>query len=77
MFLRNVWDVKIFQNVIFFQIMKRSLSYSARETVRDLASKDGELRVFIVAGEVSGDIIASRFMNSLIKLSAFPVRFTV
>ncbi|XP_073146359.1 probable lipid-A-disaccharide synthase, mitochondrial isoform X1 [Henckelia pumila] len=73
MFLRSV---KIFKNVIFLQIMKRSLSCSARETVRDLASKDGELRVFIVAGEVSGDIIASRFMNSLKKLSAFPVRFT-
>ncbi|KAK4480451.1 hypothetical protein RD792_013524 [Penstemon davidsonii] len=53
----------------------RSLSISSRESVREMASKDGELRVFIVAGEVSGDIIASRFMNSLKNLSPFPIRF--
>ncbi|KAK4264975.1 hypothetical protein QN277_026086 [Acacia crassicarpa] len=38
-------------------------------------AKDGELRVFIVAGEVSGDSMASRFMASLKNLSPFPVRF--
>ncbi|KAG8380705.1 hypothetical protein BUALT_Bualt06G0043700 [Buddleja alternifolia] len=56
------------------RVTKRCLS-SRRECVRDLGSKDGELRVFIVAGEVSGDIIASRFMNSLKRISPFPVRF--
>ncbi|KAK6156221.1 hypothetical protein DH2020_010469 [Rehmannia glutinosa] len=51
------------------------ISFLRRESVRDLASKDGELRVFIVAGEVSGDVIASRLMSSLKMLSPFPVRF--
>ncbi|KAL3649698.1 hypothetical protein CASFOL_006101 [Castilleja foliolosa] len=75
MFLRSVWNVRIGMDMSFLRVVKRSLSVSGRETVRDLASKDGELRVFIVAGEVSGDIIGSRFMNSLTKLSPFPVRF--
>ncbi|MQM08835.1 hypothetical protein Taro_041690 [Colocasia esculenta] len=42
----------------------------------DMASRDGELRVFIVAGEVSGDSIAARLMASLRRLSSFPVRFS-
>ncbi|KAA8550890.1 hypothetical protein F0562_002574 [Nyssa sinensis] len=41
----------------------------------DMAAKDGELRVFIVAGEVSGDTLGSRLMASLKKLSPCPVRF--
>ncbi|KAL6975655.1 lipid-A-disaccharide synthase [Sarracenia purpurea var. burkii] len=40
-----------------------------------MAAKDGELRVFVVAGEVSGDTIGSRLMASLRKLSPFPVHF--
>ncbi|OWM75414.1 hypothetical protein CDL15_Pgr021578 [Punica granatum] len=40
-----------------------------------MAAEDGELRVFIVAGEVSGDTIGSRLMASLKNLSPFPVRF--
>lgn len=48
---------------------------SSNYAVVDMAAKDGETRVFIVAGEVSGDMIASRFMHSLKKLSPFPVRF--
>ncbi|XP_011076886.1 probable lipid-A-disaccharide synthase, mitochondrial isoform X2 [Sesamum indicum] len=75
MFLRTVWNVTIDMNSRLFPVVKRSLSVSGRESVRDLASKDGELRVFLVAGEVSGDIIASRFMNSLKRLSPIPVRF--
>ncbi|XP_008788104.1 probable lipid-A-disaccharide synthase, mitochondrial isoform X2 [Phoenix dactylifera] len=43
--------------------------------VIDMATRDGELRVFLVAGEVSGDSIASRLMASLKKLSPYPVRF--
>lgn len=52
-------------------LVKRWFSYSAL----DMASKDGELRVFIVAGEVSGDSIASRLMACLKNLSPFPTRF--
>lgn len=55
-------------------LLRRSFSISS-QVAEDLAAKDGELRVFIVAGEVSGDIIGSRFMDSLRKLSAFPIRF--
>lgn len=55
-------------------LLRRSCLISSHP-VRDLASRDGELRVFIVAGEVSGDIIGSRFMDSLKKLSPFPVCF--
>ncbi|KAF5190948.1 Lipid-a-disaccharide synthase [Thalictrum thalictroides] len=40
-----------------------------------MGAKDGELRVFIVCGEVSGDSIASRLMSSLKTLSPFPIRF--
>ncbi|KAJ8640233.1 hypothetical protein MRB53_016927 [Persea americana] len=40
-----------------------------------MGSRDGELRVFMVAGEVSGDAIASRLMSSLRKISPFPLRF--
>ncbi|KAK1292209.1 hypothetical protein QJS10_CPB17g02002 [Acorus calamus] len=39
-------------------------------------TKDGELRVFVVAGEVSGDSISSRLMSSLKSLSPFPIRFS-
>ncbi|KAK2352868.1 putative lipid-A-disaccharide synthase, mitochondrial [Trifolium repens] len=42
----------------------------------DMAAKDGEFRVFLVAGEVSGDSIASRLMASLKLLSPLPVRFS-
>ncbi|KAH6826507.1 transferase [Perilla frutescens var. hirtella] len=76
MFLKSGNNVKIGLNRRLLWVVKRSLSVLGSESVRDLASKDGELRVFIVAGEVSGDIIASRFMNSLTKVSPFPVRFT-
>ncbi|XP_074358325.1 putative lipid-A-disaccharide synthase, mitochondrial isoform X1 [Apium graveolens] len=58
-------------SVCLFAQVKRWFSYSAV----DLAFKDGELRVFIVAGEVSGDSIASRLMASLKSLSPYPTRF--
>ncbi|KAK3165464.1 hypothetical protein QOZ80_1AG0033480 [Eleusine coracana subsp. coracana] len=50
----------------------RALSYGR---VVDAAARDGELRVFVVAGEVSGDSLASRLMASLRVLSPVPVRF--
>lgn len=51
-------------------------SSSSSSRVLNMAGRDGELRVFLVAGEVSGDSIASRFMTSLKLLSPFPVRFS-
>ncbi|CDP16231.1 unnamed protein product [Coffea canephora] len=68
------WNLFSRKDVELNYLLRRSFSISSHP-VRDLASKDGELRVFIVAGEVSGDIIGSRFMDSLRKLSPFPVRF--
>ncbi|ONM38245.1 putative lipid-A-disaccharide synthase mitochondrial [Zea mays] len=52
--------------------LARSLSYGR---VVDAAARDGELRVFVVAGEVSGDSLASRLMAALRALSPVPVRF--
>ncbi|TVU35084.1 hypothetical protein EJB05_16953, partial [Eragrostis curvula] len=54
------------------QIRPRALSCGR---VADAAARDGELRVFVVAGEVSGDSLASRLMASLKELSPVPVRF--
>ncbi|WCJ37473.1 Lipid-A-disaccharide synthase [Euphorbia peplus] len=54
---------------------RRFGSLSSR-TILDIATKDGELRVFLVAGEPSGDTIASRLMASLNNLSPIPVRFS-
>ncbi|CAI9774634.1 unnamed protein product [Fraxinus pennsylvanica] len=56
-------------------VIKRHFLVSSQKAAIDMGSKDGELRVFIVAGEVSGDMIGSRFMDSLKKLSPCPVRF--
>lgn len=56
------------------RLSRSSFSVSSQAAV-DMASKDGELRVFIVAGEVSGDTIGSRLMVSLKKLCPFPIRF--
>ncbi|KAM7274881.1 hypothetical protein ACFE04_016747 [Oxalis oulophora] len=58
---------KLFVNI-------RYMTSSSR--VIDKAVKDGELRVFIVSGEVSGDTIASRLMSSLVHLSPVPLRFS-
>ncbi|XP_051130919.1 probable lipid-A-disaccharide synthase, mitochondrial isoform X2 [Andrographis paniculata] len=72
MLLRTVLNGTTGLKSSFLRVTKRSLYVSGFER----ASRDGELRVFVVAGEVSGDIIGSRFMNSLKKLSPFPVRFS-
>lgn len=69
-----LWNLFRTKDANFECLLRRSFSISS-QAVADLASKDGEVRVFIVAGEVSGDIIASRFMDSLKKLTPFPVRF--
>ncbi|XP_057954543.1 probable lipid-A-disaccharide synthase, mitochondrial [Malania oleifera] len=61
-------------SLAFSRLPRRSLSVSSK-TLIDAAAKEGELRVFLVAGEVSGDCIGSRLMSSLKKLSPFPIRF--
>lgn len=48
---------------------------SGRESVVDRATRDGEIRIYVVAGEVSGDSIGSRLMNSIKRISPLPVRF--
>lgn len=53
------------------------MSASSRSrSVIEGAIKDGELRVFIVAGEVSGDSIGSRLMSAMKKLAPLPVSFS-
>lgn len=74
MFIRRIWNANTETNLNLVRQMRRTFSVSSQSAV-DLASKDAELRVFIVAGEVSGDTIGSRVMNSLTKLSPLPVRF--
>lgn len=51
------------------------MSASSRSVIEG-AIKDGELRVFIVAGEVSGDFIGSRLMSAMKKLAPLPVSFS-
>ncbi|CAI9303991.1 unnamed protein product [Lactuca saligna] len=46
---------------------------TSRQSAVDLASKDGEMRIFLVAGEASGDAIGSRLIAALTKLSPFPI----
>lgn len=56
-------------------LTQRFSTLQATKSVIDKAAVDGELRVFIVAGEVSGDNIGSRLMSSLKNLSPLPLRF--
>ncbi|KAJ4763687.1 Lipid-A-disaccharide synthase [Rhynchospora pubera] len=49
--------------------------YSIWSKLVNGATREGELRVFLVAGEVSGDTIASRLMQGLQDLSPVPVKF--
>ncbi|XP_057527003.1 probable lipid-A-disaccharide synthase, mitochondrial isoform X1 [Amaranthus tricolor] len=56
-------------------LSRRFTSVSSKAVV-DMAAKDGELRVFLVAGEVSGDTIGSRLMASLKRISPFTVKFS-
>lgn len=74
MIFRRIWNVRSGISMKLMQKMRRTFSVSSQSAV-DLASNDAELRVFIVAGEVSGDTIGSRVMSSLRKLSPLPVRF--
>lgn len=58
----------------YTRVLRRYMSVSSR--VIDIAAKDGELRVFVVSGEVSGDTIGARLMASLKKMAPFPVKFS-
>ncbi|GAV62421.1 LpxB domain-containing protein [Cephalotus follicularis] len=62
-------------DVGILRLSRRYMSASSSGVI-DRATKDGELRVFIVAGEVSGDTIGSRLMSSLKKLSPVPIQFS-
>nr|XP_023874257.1 probable lipid-A-disaccharide synthase, mitochondrial isoform X1 [Quercus suber] len=75
MLFRTMWKPNSGNNVGFSSLMRRYISISGR-SVLDVAAKDGELRVFIVSGEVSGDSIGSRLMVSLKKLCPLPIRFS-
>ncbi|KAI5422894.1 hypothetical protein KIW84_046064 [Lathyrus oleraceus] len=71
--LTRKWKLKPPNTVLSFSSSSQHVKFKAP---MDMAAIDGELRVFLVAGEVSGDSIASRLMASLKLLSPFPVRFS-
>ncbi|KAF8008174.1 hypothetical protein BT93_K1992 [Corymbia citriodora subsp. variegata] len=74
--LRTVWKLcGDHQKPCVLGVWGRGHASISGESVLGMAARDGELRVFVVAGEVSGDTIASRLMTSLKSLSPFPVRF--
>lgn len=75
MLFRKPWKLDNDSNVGFSRLWRRYISMPGRAVV-DMAAKDGELRVFIVAGEVSGDSIGSRLMASLKKHCLVPTRFS-
>ncbi|KAI4378257.1 hypothetical protein MLD38_015760 [Melastoma candidum] len=54
----------------------RAFASRSGKSAMDMAARDGELRVFVVAGEVSGDRMGGRLMSSLKRLSPFPVLFS-
>ncbi|XP_015881497.3 probable lipid-A-disaccharide synthase, mitochondrial [Ziziphus jujuba] len=75
MLFGRIWNLNGEKHGGVLKLVRRYLSVSGR-TVKDMAEKDGELRVFIVSGEVSGDTIGSRLMASLKKLSPVPIHFS-
>lgn len=72
---RAVWNSNVSEFARFLARRTASFTASTRSAV-ELASDDGELRLFIVAGEVSGDSIGARLMSSLKNLSPLPLRFS-
>ncbi|KAA3459197.1 putative lipid-A-disaccharide synthase, mitochondrial [Gossypium australe] len=76
MWLAAIRCVNIFKNSICLKTPLRRYLWVSSKSLLDRAASEGELRVFIVAGEVSGDSIASRLMASLNKISPLPIRFS-
>ncbi|XP_002528957.2 probable lipid-A-disaccharide synthase, mitochondrial [Ricinus communis] len=60
---------------LFLKLHRRRYVSVTGRSIMESACRDGELRVFIFAGEVSGDSIGSRLMASLKNLSPTPIRF--
>ncbi|KAL5794201.1 hypothetical protein ACOSP7_002795 [Xanthoceras sorbifolium] len=75
MLLNKVWSMSSRTHMGLSRLWRRCLSVSSR-SVMDMATKAGELKVFVVAGEVSGDSLGSRLMLALKKMSPVPVRFS-
>ncbi|XWS47369.1 hypothetical protein CRYUN_Cryun14cG0146600 [Craigia yunnanensis] len=67
--------VKFKSRICLKSPLRRFLWVSSKSLI-ERAAKEGELRIFIVAGEVSGDTIGSRLMASLKKLSPVTIRFS-
>ncbi|KAK9155477.1 hypothetical protein Sjap_002957 [Stephania japonica] len=78
MMLRRIGEVMMGRSRNAFSVLlcKGWCSMHSRPSVVEMAAKEGELRVFMVAGEISGDAIASRLMSSLKTLSPLPLRFS-
>ncbi|PPS18045.1 hypothetical protein E1A91_A07G212800v1 [Gossypium mustelinum] len=76
MWLAAIQCVNIFKNSICLKTPLRRYLWVSSKSLMDRAASEGELRVFIVAGEVSGDSIACRLMASLNKISPLPIRFS-
>lgn len=74
--LRTKWKLNSPNTLLTFSSSFSSSHHAKFKAPMDMAARDGEFRVFVVAGEVSGDSIASRLMASLKLLSPFPVRFS-
>lgn len=73
--LAAIRGVKIKCNIFLKSPLRRYLWVPSRSLI-ERAVKEGELRIFIVAGEVSGDTIGSRLMASLKNLSPVNIRFS-
>lgn len=73
--LAKLWNSNSRFKISSLGLVRRNFSVSGG-SVAEKAIRDGELRVFIVAGEVSGDTIGARFMSALKKLSPVPIRFS-
>ncbi|XP_031262106.1 probable lipid-A-disaccharide synthase, mitochondrial [Pistacia vera] len=75
MILNKIFSRSSKTTTALWKLQRKWMSTSSK-SVADMAIKDGELRVFIVAGEVSGDTLASRLMSALKNLAPVPVCFS-
>ncbi|KAJ0054673.1 hypothetical protein Pint_01927 [Pistacia integerrima] len=75
MILNKIFSRSSKTTTALWKLQRKWMSTSSKSVV-DMAIKDGELRVFMVAGEVSGDTLASRLMSALKNLAPVPVCFS-